>query len=322
MSQILVYIEHTADGITDLSLQTMAFAKQLAAGQNLSVEAMIAGKALGDRPAEVLSHGADEVFALEHDAFEHYLSAPTAEALCTLVQEKKPLLVLLPASTVGNDLAPITAGKLDAACVVDCDGVEFENGEPRFLRTEFDARARMSYAPTGTGSSFVTLKDGIADAQGPAEVTGKQTPRSVDLPDACLKSKIEKREVVQKTVNLKDASVIIGGGAGVGTADNFHLLETLAQKLNGEIGATRASVDAGWVSAERQIGQTGVTVRPDLYIACGISGAVQHSVGIRDAKTIVAINSDASAPIFRMAHYRLVGDLNDVVPKLVELLDA
>jgi electron transfer flavoprotein alpha subunit len=142
----------------------------------------------------------------------------------------------------------------------------------------------------------------------------------VELGPEALRGAVQRREVVKKTVNLKDAKVIIGGGAGVGNRENFALLERLAEKLGGELGATRASVDAGWISAERQIGQTGVTVRPDLYIACGISGAVQHLVGIREAKTVVAINSDASAPIFRVSHYRIVGDLTVVVPKLVELL--
>jgi electron transfer flavoprotein alpha subunit len=322
MSTLLIYIQHDADGITDLSYQTLAFAKQMAASQGLQVEAFIAGKDLGDRPAKVLAQGANEVFTLEGDAFEHYLSAPTAEALCALTQERKPLLVLLPASTIGNDLAPLAAGKLDTACVVDCDGIEFTNGRPHFLRTEFDARARMKYSVTGDGPAFITLKDGVAEVQGASDSQGQVSAFNMQPSDESLRARIEKREVVQKTVNLKDAETIIGGGAGVGTKENFQLLETLAKKLNGEIGATRASVDAGWVSAERQIGQTGVTVRPNLYIACGISGAVQHSVGIREAKTIVAINSDAGAPIFRMAHYRIVGDLNSVVPKLVELLDA
>ncbi len=322
MSNILIYIQHDADGISDLSFQGLALAKEMAAERNLRVEAFIAGTNLADRAQQVLAQGANEVFTLEGDAFEHYLSGPMAEALSSLAKERQPLLVLLPASTVGNDLAPLAAGKLGAACVVDCDGVDFSASKPTFLRTEFDARARVKYSTKGEGPTFVTLKDGITEVQSEGAKVGAVSVFNMQASDESLRAKIETREVVQKTVNLKDAETIIGGGAGVGTKENFQLLETLAQKLSGEIGATRASVDAGWASAERQIGQTGVTVKPSLYVACGISGAVQHSVGIRDAKTIVAINSDAGAPIFRMAHYRIVGDLNTVVPKLVELLDA
>jgi electron transfer flavoprotein alpha subunit len=126
--------------------------------------------------------------------------------------------------------------------------------------------------------------------------------------------------VAAKTVNLKDAKIIVGAGAGVGSKENFGKIEELAAKLGAEIGATRAVVDAGWLPADHQIGQTGATVRPDLYIACGISGAVQHWVGISEAKKIIAVNTDKAAPIMKHAHYRVVGDLNDVVPKLVKLL--
>jgi electron transfer flavoprotein alpha subunit len=266
----------------------------------------------------VLAHGAQEVLTVEHAALAEHVALPAAHALRAVVQERAPLLVIVPSSTVGNDLAPLAAGLLDAACIVDCDGIEGEAGSWRFLRTEFDARVRAVYETLGEVPTLVTVKDGIAEAAPAAG--GRIVATSVELGPEALRGTVERREVVKKTVNLKDARVIIGGGAGVGSRENFSLLERLAEKLGGELGATRASVDAGWISAERQIGQTGVTVRPDLYIACGISGAVQHLVGIREAKTVVAINSDASAPIFRVSHYRIVGDLTTVVPKLVELL--
>lgn len=319
MSDILVYIEHDQDGITELSLQCLTKGRQLANAQSRSLGAV----ALGAEPAglvdQLRSGGADIVYTGAADELEPYLPGPHASVLAAAVADKAPKLCLLPASTVGNDLAPRLAGKLDAPAILDCLDIALDGDKPVAKRLEFDAKAYSSYAPAAGGALVATCKDGIAE---PAEApgAGEVDTLAVALEDGDLKSQVERREVAHKTVNLKDAKIIIGGGAGVGSADNFKILEDLAQRLGGEIGATRAAVDAGWVSAERQIGQTGVTVRPDVYIACGISGAVQHCVGMRDAKTIVAINLDGSAPIFKLAHYRIVGDLVDVVPKLVTLL--
>lgn len=314
MAEILVFIEHDESGLSDLSLQALALAQQLGGG-----EALLLGTDLAGLAGDLLGKGAASVLTVEDAALAEHVALPAAHALAAVVRARQPRLVLLPSSTVGNDLAPLAAGLLDAACVVDCDGIERADSW-RFLRTEFDARVRAVYEAVGDGPVLVTLKDGVADAKSATPGGGQVEAQTVELPAQARRGSVERREVVKKTVNLKDAKVIIGGGAGVGNRENFALLEQLAQRLNGELGATRASVDAGWVSAERQIGQTGVTVRPDLYIACGISGAVQHLVGIRDAKTVVAINSDASAPIFRVSHYRIVGDLTAVVPKLIELL--
>jgi electron transfer flavoprotein alpha subunit len=312
----LVYIEHDESGVTDLSLQALALAGSLGG----ETEALLLGEELAPLAAVVLTRGAGRVLAFEHATLREHVALPAAHALAAAVRERDPGLVLLPASTVGNDLAPLAAALLEAACVVDCDGIEAGGGGLRLLRTEFDARVRAAYEPTGAGPVLATVKDGVAATRPPGASTGEAEVRAAELPAEALRGAVERREVARKTVNLKDARVIIGGGAGVGSAAHFTMLERLAEKLGGEIGATRASVDAGWVSAERQIGQTGVTVRPYLYIACGISGAVQHLVGIREAKTVVAINYDPAAPIFRVSHYRIVGDLTTVVPKLVELL--
>jgi len=314
MKTILVFLEHDENGISDLSLQALALARTLGGG----VEALVTGEGLEAHARTALEHGAMQVWTVEHPALRVYLAGPTARAVAQVVKEREAGLVLFPSSTVGNDLAPLVAGLLDAACLVECDGVEAAGDTWRLRRTEFDAQARAVYEPLG-GPVLATLKDGVAVAAGVGEDSaGIVTALAADPGPAA--GEVLRREVARKTVNLKDARIIVGGGAGVGSQEAFTQLEKLAAKLGGEIGATRASVDAGWVSAERQIGQTGVTVRPDLYIAVGISGAVQHLVGIRDAKTVVSINSDPSAPIFRVSHYRVVGDLNAVVPKLIQLL--
>lgn len=313
MTRILVFLEHDENGVTDLSLQALALAKGLGG----EVEALLTGEGLAAATQTALDHGAGHVLTVEHPALGSYLAGPTSGVVAAAVKERGAALVLFPSSTVGNDLAPLTAGRLDAACLVDCDGIEAKGAGWTLLRTEFDARVRAAYEPVGEGPVLATLKDGVAEVAG--GTGGSAIPLAL-VPEAAKQGEVVRREVVKKTVNLKDARVIVGGGAGVGSRENFALLESLAAKLGGEIGATRASVDAGWVSAERQIGQTGVTVKPDLYIACGISGAVQHLVGIREARTVVGINSDATAPIFRVSHYRIVGDLTVVVPKLIELL--
>lgn len=320
MPSILVYAQFDQDGVADLSLQCLAKARALAAAKGAQVEAVLIGS---DAPAlvETLKAQADTVLTAAGGVLADYLAVPQAKVLAQVVKERQPALVFLPANTVGNDLAPRVAALLDAPAFLDCLEVTCDGTQPFFKRLEFDAKAITAYTAPAPGPWIATLKDGIAPAA-PGGKTAAVVSIGVTLAPADLKGKLEKREVARKTVNLKDAKIIIGGGAGVGNKANFQVLEKLAAALHGEIGATRAAVDAGWVSHERQIGQTGVTVRPDLYIACGISGAVQHSVGIREAKTIVAINTDPSAPIFKLANYRIVGDLTEVVPRLAGLLQG
>jgi electron transfer flavoprotein alpha subunit len=312
MTRILVYMEHEGGVASDVSLQLLALARRQ---DGAEVTALCAAADPAGLAAQALSHGANEALIVADASLASYLGRPVSQALKAAIEETQPRLVLLPAGTIGNDLAPLCAATLDAACILDGDGLELDGSVTRVFRTEYDARVKV--ALEAEGLCLVTLKDGICES---AEAAGGDT-KSLDVAIDAGTASVQRREVATKTVNLKDAPVIVGGGAGLGNAENFALLEKLARKLGGELGATRASVDAGWISAERQIGQTGVTVRPNLYIACGISGAIQHVVGIRDAKTIVAINSDAGAPIFRVSHYKLVGDLNTIIPKLLELLD-
>lgn len=319
MSNVLVYVEHDDDGITDISLQCLAHGKKAAEGHGGKLLAAVLGENIGAIADQVKGLGPDTVLVADNPSLKNYLPRPFAKVVSALASDYGVTACMLPSSTVGNDLAPMIAGTLNAPCVLGVTDVTQEGGKPILKRFEFDAKAKTCFAPSADGVVIATLADGIAEPATAGAGAGETTPVSIEVTPELLKSTVERREVARKTVNLKDAKVIIGGGAGVGSAENFGLLQQLADKLGGEIGATRAAVDAGWASAERQIGQTGVNVKPDLYIACGISGAVQHTVGLRGAKTIIAINTDASAPIFKIAHYKIVGDLSEVIPKLVEL---
>jgi len=271
----------------------------------------------------LVARGADQVRVFESPALRPYLTAPYRRVVAGWIAAAKPALALFPSSTIGDDLAPAVAAELGAACVLDCDNAAFEGGALKLTRTEFDRKVFAAYAGAAGATVVATFKDspiGAAEAQAgrSGEIT-RETP-SADAPATALK--VLRRDVAKKSVNLKDAKIIVAGGAGVGSAEGFALIKELAAALNAEIGATRAVVDAGWLPADHQIGQTGATVRPDVYIACGISGAVQHRVGMLDSRTIIAVNSDANAPIFKIAHYKLVGDLKAIVPKLVKLLKA
>lgn len=320
MKSILVYAQIEDGAVNDVSLQCLATARCLAEGSGGSVACLALGTGLGDVAQQLIQGGADEVFAADDAALEHFLTTPYKNTIKAFLEGRSFDIAFFPATTEGDDLAPVLAAELGAGCVLDCDVCEATGGKAVLKRLEYDRKVYTTYAPTGEGLLFVSLKDGVAAA---AEADTSRQGAVTEVAAAGTNagtSRITKRDVVQKTVNLKDAQVIVGAGAGVGNEANFAVVRELAQKLGAELGATRAVVDAGWLPADHQIGQTGVTVRPDVYIACGISGAVQHKVGMSEAKTIVAVNLDKAAPIHKIAHYRVVGDLNSVVPKMIKAL--
>jgi len=230
-----------------------------------------------------------------------------------------PKLILLPSSTQGNDLAATIAAETNASSVLECNKLNCDGDKFIFKRLEFDGKVLTNFTSNCEKMIVATLKDGISEVK-ENKRNAEVTNLNVVLDEKDLVSKVISREIAKKTVDLKAAKIIVTAGAGVGSKDNFKLIEDFATLLGAEVGATRPIVDAGWATPDRQIGQTGTTVRPDLYIACGVSGAVQHRVGMTDAKTVIAINTDASAPIFKVANYAIVGDLNVVVPKLTKLL--
>lgn len=317
MSKTLI-IAHVLDHqISDMTLQAVAKARTL--GQ--PVHGLLIGQGVTALSPTLVAAGCDAVHVAENEALQAYRSTPYLRVAQGVVSAGGYTLVVLPASTMGNDLAALLAARLEAACVLDADDASMEAGAVLLRRTEFDRKV-ASWFGARPGKVLVgTLKDGCADTPAlDASRTGATSNLTVNLGADALQASVLRRDVAKATVNLKGAKIIVAAGAGVGNQENFGKVRDLAAKLNAQIGATRAVVDAGWLPADHQIGQTGATVRPDLYIACGISGAVQHWVGMMDARTIVAINSDKNAPMMKRAHYRLVGDLNVVIPKLIKLL--
>lgn len=318
MANVLVIAEVNDGVLHDVSLQALAAARS-AAGAGGKVRCLLAGSGVAAHAARLFQAGADEVDLADDPRLAGYLTRPYRKVASAWVAAHPADLLLLAASTAGNDLAPSLAASLPAAVAVDCDGVACEGGGFAVRRAGYDRKVMTTFAPVG-GLLIATLRDGAAEAAADAARSGTAQAVTVNLDDADFASRILRRDVAKKTVNLKDAKIIVAAGAGVGSPEGLAVVKDLAVALGAQVGATRAVVDAGWLAADHQIGQTGCTVRPDLYIACGISGAVQHRVGMMDARKIIAVNTDANAPIFKIAHYRVVGDLKVVVPKLAKLL--
>lgn len=319
MPNVLIFAEVNDGVLNDVSLQALSAARG-AAGADGTVRCLLAGQGVAAHAPRLFQCGADAVDVADDARLAGYLTAPYRKVAAAWVAAHPADLLLMAASTVGDDLAPSLAASLNAAVALDCDGVAREGAGFVARRAGFDRKVLTTFAPVA-GPMVVTLRDGAAEAPAAdAARSGAAQAAAVTLDEADLASKILRRDVAKKTVNLKDAKIIVAAGAGVGSPEGLAVVRDLAAALGAQVGATRAVVDAGWLPADHQIGQTGCTVRPDLYIACGISGAVQHRVGMMDARKIIAVNTDPNAPIFKIAHYKVVGDLKAVVPKLTKVL--
>jgi len=320
MPRVFVVAELNDGVLNDLSLQCIGAARAMA-GADGTVAVLLPGTGAAAAAAPLNAPGVAEVLVADDDRLAAYTTEPYLAVVKAALAGRPAEAILLPATTIGNDLGAALAAALGAACVTDADGVGAEEGRPAAWRVGFDRKVRTVWVAAEGRPLVATLRDGAAEA--PAG-SGTAAVEALSLDGAVSQTpcRVVRRDVAKKTVNLRDAKVIVAAGAGVGGPEGLELIRRLATALGAELGGTRAVVDAGWMSADRQIGQTGATVRPDLYIACGISGAIQHRVGMLDSRTVIAINTDPNAPIFRSAHYRIVGDLKVVIPKLLKLLGA
>jgi electron transfer flavoprotein alpha subunit len=325
--QVWVFIEQDAGQIAPVSLELMSKARELADELSGRVCALLIGHEIAGLAEQVAHHGADEVLLADHPELAVYRTLPYARVAIDQVAEREPYIFLLGATPVGRDLAPHIASGVRAGLTADCTNLQigdFARKDKVYedllyqIRPAFGGNIIATIVNPETRPQMATVREGVMKLGEPdparkAKVT-RAKPR-FDERDLVLE--VVERETQLPCCDLKSASVIVAGGAGVGCAENFELVAELAHVLGGEVGASRAAVDAGLVGHEHQVGQTGVTVRPRLYIACGISGAVQHCAGMDQSAKIVAINTDPDAPIFHIAHYKILGDLNEVIPWMI-----
>jgi electron transfer flavoprotein alpha subunit len=314
---ILVYLELSGGGVTEGSLQALAMGAAWVGRYGGVMEALCVG---GDSDSlNGVAGPLARLHRLSGAALSGYTAKGWGSSLEEIVSRLSPRVLIFPPGTRGEDLASWLGAAMGTGALLNAHDLRMEGGGVFATRVEFEGKVAVDYALEGL-PAIVTVEEGVWEPpKGPlARLEIVDVPVSDKGEDTGVKAR--STEVAEKTVDLRQARVVVGVGAGIGGRDGFEQTRELARLLGGELGATRAAVDAGWVAHERQIGQTGVKVKPDLYVACGISGAAQHRVGIMDSGTVVSINIDPLAPIFRFSHYSVVGDVRSVVPKLIELL--
>jgi electron transfer flavoprotein alpha subunit len=319
---IFAYIDHFNGKALPVSWEALGVARALAAGSSadVTVTALVFGAVDASTDAlvaEAFQYGADRVIRASDETLRDFRLEPFAALLSKLVQEYSPQAVVGGASTRGRELLAASAADCEAGLLADVTELAVEGDGLRATRAVYAGKVLSTVIYTGGGTPFITVRSRAFAAPAAApNRTGEVISAASALSEDEIATKITGFEATKSTVNLTDARVIVSGGRGVGSAEGFAPVRELAEVLGGAVGASRAVVDAGWIPYAHQVGQTGKVVSPDLYIAAGISGSIQHQAGMRNSKTIVAVNKDPDAPIFKLARYGIVGDLFKVLPAL------
>ena len=310
MAEVLVLVDHVDGTPKKVSYELLTLARELG-----TPSAVVLGKGASAAAEKVAAYGAEKVYVSEAEEIDSFLVGPKAAVLAQLVSEKSPAAVLLPSNGEGKEVAARLAVKTGSGLITDAVGV---TGDLTAEQPIFGGSVVVQ-SKVATGTPIITVR---ANSTAPTEAAGAGTVEQVSatFSEADKGAKVVESVVEDKggRPDLGDASVVVSGGRGVGAAEGFGIIEQLADSLGAAVGASRAATDAGWYPHQNQVGQTGRTVSPQLYIAAGISGAIQHRAGMQTSKTIVAINKDPEAPIFELADFGLVGDLFTVVPALTE----
>ncbi len=334
IGNVWVFIEQEGGKIADVSLELVSKGKELAERLGVKTEAVLLGNNVESCCATLFEYGCDTVYLAEDPRLEPFTVLPFAKVIMDLIRTCNPNILLFGATMKGRELAPRVASEKLAGLTADCTDLKIEDFDDKVngkyytdklmqIRPAFGGNIIATIVNTWDDPQMVTVREGVMKMGTPETGrTGKIVKVDVALTAEETVVKVIERIREEKSVDLKDARIIVAGGYGVGSKENFKLIHDLARTLGGEVGASRAAVDAGWIDHDHQVGQTGVTVRPNLYIACGISGSIQHCAGMSDSKKIIAINTDPNAPIFSVAHYGIVGDLNQIIPMMIKAYKA
>jgi electron transfer flavoprotein alpha subunit len=324
MAEVLVLVDHTDGEVKKVTLELLRLARRLGEPSAVFVDAG-SGSGFDAAKAALAEHGAAKVYVIEDPEVSGFLVAPTAEVLAQLVGASTPAAVLLTSSAEGKEIAARLALKTGSGVLTDATDVNAGDGGPVAEQQVFGGSTIVTSKVT-TGTPIITVRpNSVAPEASPADASSMvREDVTVALSDAAKGARITDRVVEEKgeRPELSEAAIVVSGGRGVGSAEKFDVIEALADALGAAVGASRAVTDAGWYPHQHQVGQTGKTVSPQLYVAAGISGAIQHRAGMQTSKTIVAINKDPEAPIFELVDFGVVGDLHQVIPALTHQLTS
>lgn len=321
---VWVFVEQTEGEPARVSLELLSKGRELADKLDVVLTAFLLGESVQDTAKELIFFGADEVVVADHSLLRDYRTELYTDIISEQVMARKPEVLIVGASPIGRDLAPRLSFRLNAGCTADCTGLDIDEENRLFVSTRpaFGGNVMATIICPEHRPQMSTVRPGVMALP---EKDDSRAGQIIDLElqldeDACKVKILESVKGTSEGVNIQDAERIVAIGMGAGDKETFDMIKELAELLDGEVGATRFAVEAGWVSHDRQIGQTGKTVRPELYVGCGISGAVQHTAGMSASKMIIAINKDPNAEVFKIADYGIVGDVRKVVPAIISEL--
>jgi electron transfer flavoprotein alpha subunit len=328
-NEVWVFIEQRDGEPADVSFELLCKGRKLVKEMKGKLKSIVIGDNAEDIAKQTFTYGADEAVLIEHPSLKHYQTLPYSSIVNDLVNSKIPRIVLFGATVIGRDLAPRVASNTKSGLTADCTDLQIS--DVKYLKHNY-SKLLLQIRPAFGGNiiatiitpdvpiQMATVREGVMELQPVKNPKAGKITKIDYKPDSVNDLvKIVEQHREENKVNLKASPIIVAGGYGLGTKENFRLIEELAHTIGGEVAGSRAAVDAGFISPDRQVGQTGVTVRPKLYIAVGISGAIQHRAGMQESQKIIAINSDSEAPIFDVAHYGIVGDATDVIPKFIDI---
>ncbi len=318
---VWVFAEQREGKLEKVSLELLGEGRRVADKLGVKLTALLLGDNIEGLANILASHGADEVLVADDKKLEHYTTDAYTKVICDLATERKPGILFVGATFIGRDLGPRIAARLSTGLTADCTSidVEVENGDLLATRPAFGGNLMATIACPDHRPQMATVRPGVFEKVTVEDTSNVKIEKvEVKLSDADVRTTVlETIKTAKDIIDIAESNIIVSGGRGVGSKENFALLEELAGILGGAVAGSRAAVEKGWIDNAYQVGQTGKTVKPTIYIACGISGAIQHVAGMQDADMIIAINKDETAPIFQVADYGIVGDISKVLPEFI-----